>query len=93
MIKLHNIKKIFRTEEIETWALREVSLEVKDMLCGTFFLFVSSHRKQSFFLLYHNEVCIFVQEIRQKYNQWLDRQPVTVRDELVRLYNERFNIK
>lgn len=32
-----------------------------------------------------------IQEIRQKYNQWLDRQPVTVRDELVRLYNERFN--
>ena len=30
MIKLHNIKKIFRTEEIETWALREVSLEVKE---------------------------------------------------------------
>ena len=30
MIKLHNIKKIFRTEEIEAWALREVSLEVKE---------------------------------------------------------------
>jgi len=30
MIRLENIKKVFRTEEIETWALREVSLEVKD---------------------------------------------------------------
>ena len=30
MITLSNIKKVFRTEEIETWALREVSLEVKE---------------------------------------------------------------
>lgn len=30
MITLQNIKKVFRTEEIDTWALREVSLEVKD---------------------------------------------------------------
>ncbi|MDE6688720.1 MAG: ABC transporter ATP-binding protein [Prevotella sp.] len=30
MIKLENIKKVFRTEEVETWALREVSLEVKE---------------------------------------------------------------
>ena len=30
MIKLTDIKKVFRTEEIETWALREVSLEVKE---------------------------------------------------------------
>jgi len=29
-ITLTNIKKVFRTEEVETWALREVSLEVKD---------------------------------------------------------------
>ena len=29
-ITLTNIKKVFRTEEIETWALREVSLEIKD---------------------------------------------------------------
>ena len=29
MIQLQNIKKIFRTEEVETWALREVNLEVK----------------------------------------------------------------
>ncbi|MBR6048406.1 MAG: ABC transporter ATP-binding protein [Bacteroidaceae bacterium] len=29
MIQLQNIKKVFRTEEIDTWALREVSLEVK----------------------------------------------------------------
>ena len=29
-ITLTNIKKVFRTEEIETWALREVSLEVKE---------------------------------------------------------------
>ena len=29
MIRLENIKKVFRTEEIDTWALREVSLEVK----------------------------------------------------------------
>ena len=30
MIKLENIKKVFRTEEVETWALREVNLEVKE---------------------------------------------------------------
>ncbi len=30
MIRLEIIKKVFRTEEIDTWALREVSLEVKD---------------------------------------------------------------
>ncbi|MBQ9525324.1 MAG: ABC transporter ATP-binding protein [Bacteroidaceae bacterium] len=30
MITLSNIKKVFRTEEIDTWALREVSLEVKE---------------------------------------------------------------
>ena len=29
MIQLENIKKIFRTEEVETWALREVNLGVK----------------------------------------------------------------
>ena len=29
MIQLENTKKIYRTEEVETWALREVSLEVK----------------------------------------------------------------
>lgn len=30
MIQLQNIKKVFSTEEVETWALREVGLEVKD---------------------------------------------------------------
>ena len=30
MIQLENIKKIFRTEEVETCALREVNLEVKE---------------------------------------------------------------
>lgn len=30
MIQLQNIKKVFSTEEVETWALREVSLEVKE---------------------------------------------------------------
>ncbi len=30
MIKLDNIKKVFNTEEVETWALRNVSLEVKE---------------------------------------------------------------
>lgn len=30
MIKLENIKKIFRTDEVETWALRDVNLEVRD---------------------------------------------------------------
>ena len=29
-IALQNLKKVFRTEEIDTWALREVSLEVKE---------------------------------------------------------------
>lgn len=32
-----------------------------------------------------------IKEIRSKYNTWLDSQPMAVRDELVRLYNERFN--
>lgn len=32
-----------------------------------------------------------IQEIRTKFNEWLDSQPVSVRDELVQLYNERFN--
>ncbi len=30
MIKLSNITKVFKTEEIETWALRSVNLEVKE---------------------------------------------------------------
>ena len=30
MIKLDNIKKVFNTEEVETWALRNVSLDVKE---------------------------------------------------------------
>lgn len=30
MIQLQNIKKVFSTEEVETWALREVDLEVKE---------------------------------------------------------------
>ena len=29
MIKTVNLQKVFRTEEVETWALREVNLEVK----------------------------------------------------------------
>ena len=29
MIQLNNIKKVFQTEEVETWALRNISLEVK----------------------------------------------------------------
>jgi len=30
MIKTENLQKIFRTEEVETWALNNVSLEIKD---------------------------------------------------------------
>lgn len=30
MIKTENIQKIFRTEEVETWALAEVSVEIKE---------------------------------------------------------------
>ena len=37
------------------------------------------------------EVSAKIQEIRDKFNVWLDNQPIAVRDELVRLYNERFN--
>ena len=37
------------------------------------------------------EVATKIQEIRDKFNAWLDSQPIVVRDELVRLYNERFN--
>lgn len=32
-----------------------------------------------------------IQEIRNQFNIWLDNQPIEVRDELVRVYNERFN--
>ena len=32
-----------------------------------------------------------IQEIRSRFNQWLDSRPIEVRDELVRVYNERFN--
>lgn len=30
MIKTENLQKIFRTEEVETWALAEVSIEIKE---------------------------------------------------------------
>ncbi|MBQ7878638.1 MAG: ABC transporter ATP-binding protein, partial [Bacteroidaceae bacterium] len=30
MITLNNIKKVFKTDEVETWALQNVSLEVQD---------------------------------------------------------------
>lgn len=30
MIKTENLQKIFRTEEVETWALTEVSIEIKE---------------------------------------------------------------
>lgn len=32
-----------------------------------------------------------IQEIRTRFNQWLDSRPAETRDTLVRLYNERFN--
>ena len=32
-----------------------------------------------------------IQDIRSKFNVWLDNHPIAVRDELVSLYNERFN--
>ena len=32
-----------------------------------------------------------IQEIRRRFNEWLDSRPIAVRDDLVRLYNERFN--
>ena len=37
------------------------------------------------------EAATKIQEIRERFNQWLDNQPAEVRDELVRTYNERFN--
>ena len=37
------------------------------------------------------EAATKIQEIRERFNQWLDSQPTEVRDELVRVYNERFN--
>ena len=37
------------------------------------------------------EAATKIQEIRERFNRWLDNQPVEVRDELVRVYNERFN--
>ena len=37
------------------------------------------------------EAAAKIQEIRERFNRWLDSRPVEVRDELVRVYNERFN--
>ncbi len=37
------------------------------------------------------EAATKIQEIRDRFNQWLDSQPTEVRDELVRVYNGRFN--
>ena len=37
------------------------------------------------------EAATKIQEIRTRFNEWLDNRPVEVRDELVRVYNERFN--
>ncbi|WP_298108338.1 N-6 DNA methylase [uncultured Bacteroides sp.] len=37
------------------------------------------------------EAATKIQEIRERFNEWLDRQPLEVRDELVRVYNERYN--
>ena len=37
------------------------------------------------------EAATKIQEIRSKFNAWLDSQPIEVRDDLVRAYNERFN--
>lgn len=37
------------------------------------------------------EAATKIQDIRSRFNQWLDSQPIEVRDELVRVYNERFN--
>ena len=30
MIKTNNLQKVFRTDEVETWALNDVSIEVKE---------------------------------------------------------------
>ncbi len=37
------------------------------------------------------EAAAKIQEIRERFNQWLDNEPLEGRDELVRTYNERFN--
>ena len=37
------------------------------------------------------EAAAKIQEIRVRFNRWLDDEPLEVRDELVRTYNERFN--
>ena len=39
----------------------------------------------------HTEAATKIQEIRDRFNCWLDRRPIEVRDELVRVYNRRFN--
>ncbi len=30
MIKTENLKKVFRTEDVETWALRDINIEIKE---------------------------------------------------------------
>lgn len=37
------------------------------------------------------EAAAKIEEIRERFNRWLDDRPAEVRDELVRTYNERFN--
>ena len=37
------------------------------------------------------EAATKIQDIRNRFNEWLDHQPLAVRDELVKVYNERFN--
>ena len=37
------------------------------------------------------EAATKIQEIRDRFNQWLDDEPLEIRDELVRTYNGRFN--
>lgn len=37
------------------------------------------------------EAAAKIQEIRTRFNEWLDNQPSEVRNEITRVYNERFN--
>ena len=41
MIKTINLQKIFKTEEVETWALNNVSIEVKHVTLDLSFIQIS----------------------------------------------------